>query len=233
MSRFALSLSRSVSFVESRKSSPSIDIKRFDSALTASELAGVTETVSDVRFPYGEGEMKKFWLVIIVLGSGLVMTGISGCSGSTPATSLPTSSTPLQTIQALQAAGKLPVLDVTSSLTGTDSDNNGVRDDLDTYIGGRTDTAIQKKALTQLAAAIQTTLTVDTTSASALAAVSLALNRADTCIWQQYKGNHPTLQANTMEELSINTQTRLIAYEKYNAARNGAAIVSISGTTCN
>jgi hypothetical protein len=177
------------------------------------------------------GFMKKHGIIAIVFATTAFSVGCSHTSA--PTTAAAAAATPLQTIQALQASGQLPMLDTSTSLTGTDSDQNGVRDDLDTYISGRKDTPVEKKALTQLAAAIQSTLTVDTTNASALAATSLALNRADTCIWQQYKGNNPSLQTHTMEELSINTQVRLVAYEAYNAARNGAAIVSISGNTCN
>jgi hypothetical protein len=141
--------------------------------------------------------------------------------------------TPSGTIQSLQASGQLPVLDVTTSLTGTDADGDGVRDDLDKYIAALPDSAVQKKALLQLAAGIQATLSVDATSSTALSAASMALNRGDACVWQMYAGASPTLRVHTLEELTINTQPRLVAYEGYNAARTGATVTAPTGTVCN
>ncbi len=163
--------------------------------------------------------------------AGLAMVGaalaVQGCSGhgSSPGIVTPvggaatSTTTPLQTFQALQASGQIPVLDLTTSLTGTDADGNGVRDDLDKYIAGLPDTAAQKKALTQLAQALQTTLTVDTTNSSALAAVSASLFRGDTCVWQQYSSGQQHAKA--------------MAYDNYNAARNGAVVTPPTGTVCN
>jgi hypothetical protein len=138
----------------------------------------------------------------------------------------------LQALQALQASGQIPVLDTTTSLTGTDADGNGVRDDIDKYIASLPDTAAQKKALTQMAQGLQTTLTVDTTNPNALAAASLALNRGDKCIWQSYTSGQ-SAKALTMEEFTMNTMPRLMAYDLYNAARNGAVVTPASGTVCN
>ncbi|MEO6923282.1 MAG: hypothetical protein ABI142_05605 [Bryocella sp.] len=123
-------------------------------------------------------------------------------------------------------------MDTSNSLTGTDANGNGVRDDLDAYIAGLKDSPVQQKALTQLAQAIQATLSVDLTKSTALAAASLNINRGVTCVWQTYTADqHAKVQL--VQELSINTLTRLNAYEKYNAARNGAVIPSLSGSTCN
>jgi len=132
----------------------------------------------------------------------------------------------------LQKQGLLPTLDVSSSVPGTDANGNGVRDDLDKFIASLPDSAAQKNALTQLAQAVQAAMTVDTTNATAVATVSLNLNRADTCIWAVYPSGQ-SAKAMTIEELSVNTLNRLKAYEQYNAARDGAVDPALTGNTCN
>jgi hypothetical protein len=177
---------------------------------------------------------------LAVSSSFLLMLALLGCSSSSstspttvvtpPATGMP--STALQTFQALQSSGEIPVLDTTAALTGTDANSNGVRDDLDKYIASLPDTVAQQKALVQMAQALQSTLTVDTTNATAMGAVSTALNRGDSCIWKSYASGQ-SAKAMTMEEFTMNTMARLAAYEKYNAARNGAVIQPPTGSTCN
>jgi hypothetical protein len=182
----------------------------------------------------GAAEMKNVGLGFV----SIVVLALSACSGKSNTTSsTSTTTTPsvsvAQALQALQANGTLPTLDTTSSLTGTDANSNGVRDDLDTYIAGLSDSATEKKALTQFAQAIQATMTVDTTNASALATASANLNRGVHCIWIVYPAGQPHIKVVLIEELSANTLARFTAYEKYNTARNGAVLPAISGNTCN
>jgi hypothetical protein len=164
----------------------------------------------------------------------LLVLLLVGCSGNGAATLAPVTAANASdtALKQLQSQGKVPTLDVTTSVTGTDSDGNGVRDDIDKYIAGLSDSAAQKKALTQLAQAVQSTLTVDVTDPNALARISMALNRGDTCVWQQYTAGQ-TAKALTIEEVTIDTSARLVAYEKYNAARHGATVAGISGSACN
>ncbi|MEO6803412.1 MAG: hypothetical protein ABI197_09245, partial [Granulicella sp.] len=156
---------------------------------------------------------------------------LAGCSGSAPTVNStpPTGAVSVpDTLRNLQASGVLPTLDTSSTIAGPDTNSNGVRDDLDTFIAALPDTAAQQKALTQFAQALQIMMTVDLTSPSAIGAASLANNRAIGCIWQSYSsGQHKKVLL--VQEISVNTLTRLQAYEKYNAARNGAAIPSLAG----
>jgi delta 1-pyrroline-5-carboxylate dehydrogenase len=168
---------------------------------------------------------------------------LTACSGTPPAapatvTTTPPVTTPStglsvpDTLRSLQASGALPTLDTSTTVAGPDTNSNGVRDDLDKFIAALPDTAAQQKALTQFAQAVQTMMTVDLTSPSAVSAASVANNRAVGCIWQTYpSGQHKKVLL--VQELSVNTLTRLQAYEKYNAARNGAVIPSLAGSTCN
>ena len=105
-------------------------------------------------------------------------TGSTGSSGST------TGSAALQLLQALQASGKLPTLGVSASLAGSDADGDGVRDDIDTFIAGLSDSAAQKRALTQMAAAVQAALTVNTADTNAVGGVTALINRGDSCLWE-------------------------------------------------
>ena len=52
-----------------------------------------------------------------------------------------------ETIEELEAAGALPKLDRTDSLTGTDSDQNGVRDDIDAFIAREYPSEPERKEL--------------------------------------------------------------------------------------
>ena len=166
-----------------------------------------------------------------------LVTLLCGCSSSKAGSVTPPIPTsPLSadaSLHQLQFQGKLPTLDVSSSLLGTDSDGNGVRDDIDKYLAGLPDTVAQKKALTQLAQAIQSTLIVDRTNATDLAKVTNSISRAEACIWRQYAPSQPT-QDDAVEALTINTKVRLATYEQYSAAVNGSVIQSVAGSTaCN
>ncbi|MEO6965106.1 MAG: hypothetical protein ABI076_04315 [Acidobacteriaceae bacterium] len=174
----------------------------------------------------------KTSLLVVACFAAIALFGCAGSAHDVNAVPPPASdSTPAQILQSLEAQGKLPTLDTTQTLQGTDSNGNGVRDDLDKYIAALPDTAAQKKALIQLAKAIQTTLTIDTTNAAALSAASLALNRGTACIFQVYPANQPA-KAYLMEELTVNTMMRLKAYELYNAARNGTTVAMETSSVC-
>ena len=154
-----------------------------------------------------------------------VLSACGGSKGSQP-------SAELQALKAMQAAGTLPTLDVGSSVTGTDADGNGVRDDIDKIIAAQTASAAQKSALTQLAQGIQATLTVSVTDPAAVALVADKLNLAVACVWSVNDNAKAPGQVRLLEELTVNTLPRLTAYEQYNYARNGAVIVLPTGVAC-
>jgi len=172
---------------------------------------------------------------LILAFACLAAAALTGCSHPAASTQGQTSNPTLTVAQQfaqLQTEGKLPTLDVSSTVTGTVTNGNGIRDDLNNYIASLTDSAVQKNALIQVTQAIQAAMTVDTTNAAAVATVSLNLNRADTCVWSVYSSGQST-KVMVMEELSVNTLNRLEAYEQYNAAGDGAVVPSLTGNTCN
>jgi hypothetical protein len=191
-------------------------------------------SLSSVRLLATWSPMKDKFLIA---AGGLIALALSGCgktagsSGQTPAPT-PMALTVPQILQQLQAAGQLPTLDVTTTVAGTDSDKNGVRDDIDKFIAALPDTAGQKKALTQMAAAVESTMVVDTTNAVALSTTSMGLNQGTACVFQMYTAN-AAAKAYLMEELTVNTPIRLHAYQLYNYARNGSTATMATGSVCN
>jgi hypothetical protein len=131
------------------------------------------------------------------------------------------------------ASGVLPTLDVTSSITGTDADNNGVRDDIDAIIAKQTDTSVQRAALTQFAQSIQATLTLDVTNQSAVANVATGVRKAVACLFTQYDATTAAARVNWLQEISINTLPRLQAYDQFNIAMNNSVTSLVKGAVCN
>jgi hypothetical protein len=158
--------------------------------------------------------------------------GGGGSAGGTTGAGAGTGETAAQTLDRMQAQGLLPVLDLGTTLAGTDADGNGVRDDIDRFIAAQGDTPTKKAALTQLARSLQTTLTVDPTNSVALASASSSVMRSVACIWSAYGRGQASVKVMTLEELTVNTQQRFTAYDAYHAALNGKALTLPTGVVC-
>jgi ABC-type glycerol-3-phosphate transport system substrate-binding protein len=158
----------------------------------------------------------------LIFAVALVAAACSGCGGSGASAQ---GLTVTQGIDQLVAAGVMPKLDTSTSLLGADADGNGVRDDIDAYIASLPDTPVQKRALTQSAAAINTTLTVDISNKVALDAVGVSLMRAVFCGGNQYKGSSDGLDLHlqNLQKYTINTKSRFSAYQAYNKTRGGSS----------
>jgi hypothetical protein len=161
-------------------------------------------------------------------GGGSAASGTTGGSG----TGTGTGETALQTLDRMQAQGLLPTLDVSTTISGTDADGNGVRDDIDRFIAAQSDTPTKKAALAQLAKSLQTTLTVDPSDRVALTSASSSVTRSVACIWSAYGRTQASAKVTTLEELTANTQQRFAAYDAYNAALNGTATTLPKGVVC-
>lgn len=115
-------------------------------------------------------------LLAVWLGS------IAACDASTGETAFPVSPSaaastapvapPVLTLKEqiaqLEKSGKVAVLDRSDSVLGPDTNKNGVRDDIDAYIGSLNLTPLQTKAALQDARAMQLTLAVDITDKTAV-----------------------------------------------------------------
>ena len=136
-------------------------------------------------------------------------------------------------LQAQVASGALPTLDVTGSVTGTDADNNGVRDDIDAIIAKQGDSSGQRAALTQFAQSVQATLTLDVTNQAAVTTVATGVRKAIACLFTRYDASTAGGRANWLQEISINTMPRLQAYDRFNVAMNGSVTALETGAVCN
>lgn len=121
----------------------------------------------------------------------------------------------------LERQGAIPVLNRDSTIAGVVTNSNGIRDDVNTYISGLSDTQVQKKTLIQLASAYQNTLLVDVKNSSAVKATDNALVNALSCIHSQYASEISGQKSLMLEKLTINTKVRFLAYEAFNSATTG------------
>lgn len=134
----------------------------------------------------------------------------------------------------LESTGQLPKLDRSTSLAGPDTNANGIRDDIETYVAALPDSASQKAALLQAAKALGTAMTVGavTTDSATLQGISTAIGRAVHCIWTRYDSSVAGDRVTAMRNLVVNTQQRFAAYEQYNTKRSGTESRGPSGDSC-
>jgi hypothetical protein len=153
-----------------------------------------------------------------LLAAGMVlMATLTGCGGG-----------------ALVKSGVMPKLDTSTSLLGTDADGNGVRDDIDAYIASLPDTAVQKRALRQSAAAINATVAVEPADSAALLRVDKLTSDGVVCLVDSYSDIQ--LSRKRFAEIqgyTINTKARFLASQAYNRAMSGtSSSLPAKGTAC-
>ena len=177
------------------------------------------------------------------LGTAVLLFTLAACSGAdssaqAPATSAtpaaPTALTMKEQIKALEDSGKLPKLDRSTSIPGPDTNNNGIRDDIDAWIAALPITDAQKKAAEQDARVQQATLLVDLTNKTELNRVSSLMDRSVRCMRLSFM---PDYQqgfdlGSQIEAIKANTKERAMQYLAYNRARSGSVSSSATGNTC-
>jgi len=178
---------------------------------------------------------RRLMQVIAILGcvGGLAACGHDNDTPATPAPPAKTTSPLLTQLQSDITSGVLPTLDVTASVTGTDANSNGIRDDIDALIAKQGDLPAQRAALSQVAQSLQATLSLDTTNATATAAAATGIRKAIACLFVQYDGPTASGKFHWLQEVSINTMARLQVYDKFNIAMNNSATSMATGTVCN
>lgn len=174
---------------------------------------------------------------VIVLLSVMVFAGCGGATGDTTQTAQANQpATPKARISALETSGKIPQLDRTATLRGTDSDSNGVRDDVDAYIAATYPAQGQKTAAHQFANVLQAALEVNSSDLSAVKSVSINGTRAVNCIFRKFDGSagskQPALVVEELRAVSTNTKARLLAYLAYAKALDGTSGAMPEGDTC-
>ena len=180
-----------------------------------------------------------------LLGAAAVTVALAGCGGGSDpvATSSPPPPPPppppinvAAVLAQLEGSGAIPKLDRTTSLSGPDSNGNGVRDDIDAYIQSKFTNLTQRQAAAQTAKALQSTLTVDAANKDATTAVSQSMTNATHCLYSRFAdvqgANSPGAVSRDLEAMTANTKARLKAYLAYNSARDGTTSSLPKGDTC-
>lgn len=127
------------------------------------------------------------------------------------------------------ASGEVVTLDRTSTITGSDADGNGVRDDIDLLIS-KIGTGAQKPALEALASSIQATL-VTANDPSQSAAAAKNLEHAISCLQQKSPDEYRD-QARFLQTATVNTEQRFDAFVKFERSINGADIEDPIDSIC-
>jgi hypothetical protein len=177
---------------------------------------------------------------ITLVACALLLSACGGASGGGDTTGTPITATPTEvatlkaTIQQLEASGKLPNLDRSSSIAGPDANSNGVRDDIEAYIASLPITQDQKAAAMQSARKMQLTLIVDLKDAAELERVSDLDSRAIKCIADVFMPNYQDGYDldSKIEAMTANTKERAKQYLAYNRARSGSVSSAPRGNTC-
>lgn len=128
-----------------------------------------------------------------------------------------------------------PSLDRTDTIGGVDTDKNGIRDDIDTYIKKTYPNYEQKKAVTQYARSLQASLLIDKDDEIAVKAATNAKAKAISCISMKVPdGKSPNGERVVREIVSIttNTKQRLLEYMALDKALDGTVISLPSGEVC-
>lgn len=178
--------------------------------------------------------MKRTLAMLSVLAPLTLALAASGDSSHPP--SAPTPPSASEQLAQLEKDGKLPTLDRSISIAGPDSDKNGVRDDVDSWLARRFTGTAQRAAATQMAKAVQEALIVDGTSPSASKQVSQHLSNALNCLFARFPDTEgtqaPAAVSQEIESVTTNTKARLLAYFGYNKSRDGTPSSLPKGDTC-
>jgi hypothetical protein len=173
-----------------------------------------------------------------ILTTLLVVT-LVGCDGedSESGTSSDTQqNTPKEQVIALETSGAIPELERGTTIAGTDSNTNGIRDDIEVYIDLNYSIASQHAAAMQSAKAMQEALLVDTTNIVAVKEVNRKISRADHCIYTKFDGSNnskqPAQVSQEIESITTNTKARLLAYLAFSKALDGMSWAMPEGDSC-
>lgn len=132
----------------------------------------------------------------------------------------------------LEASGQTPILDRSSSLMGPDTNANGVRDDIDSYITAKNVSDPQSKALRLLSKAISSAITANIADPNSLQAATAQLNNAVTCVWKLFPPSSADGAVQEMQKVTVNTRERYTAYMNYNGAVAGTVIKRPREVSC-
>ena len=144
--------------------------------------------------------------------------------------------TPEEKLRELEDAGLIPKLDRTEDYLQPDTNDNGIRDDIETYINTNFPVPTQRSAVEQLARTVQGAILVDKTDASAVKAESVRMSEAVNCIYTQFGSGSGVKPAGRVieeiEAITANTKLRLVEYLAFSKALDGTVSSIPGGDTC-
>lgn len=144
--------------------------------------------------------------------------------------------TPAQKIAALEASGAIPVLERSDTLEGIDSNNSGVRDDVEAYIYNNYPSENQRNAAMQYARGMQETLLIEPGNVDEAKQIKRKLSKAIDCLFTQFEHDedtkHPAAVAEEIMSITTNTKTRLKAYLAYSKTLDGTSWAMQKGDSC-
>ncbi len=175
------------------------------------------------------GDMLTITLTLTAIAFSLSACGRGGVRSDPPA-----SPTLVQQIETLEKTGQLPQLDRSNGIKGPDTDNNGIRDDIDAWITKLPITDVQMKAVQQASRVMQRELLADLTDRSRLDRLGDESMAAVKCLGDSFKPNFQKgldLSAQ-IEAITANTKERVKRYLAYNRAASGSSGRLPEGNTC-
>lgn len=130
-------------------------------------------------------------------------------------------------IDRLEQQGVLPALDRDADVRGLDANSNGVRDDIDVYIGTLSLIDAQRSALLQTARVQQLALLIDVSDKMAVTEVGRKSMAATACLADSFEPERRLSYgfALRVEAITANTPERAARYLKYLGALSGTSTV--------
>jgi hypothetical protein len=168
--------------------------------------------------------------LIKLLTAGVFLTAmLTACDGSSSGTAAGFA----QQIEQLERKTGYPALDRSADIAGPDANNNGVRDDIEAWIGTLEVTEPQRKALMQSAKSLQQTLLVDLSDKDAVQRVGEGLMASTNCGGDRFTPFEKFYALdNKIEAMTANTRQRAERYMQYNKARSGSSTTLPNYDTC-
>lgn len=153
---------------------------------------------------------------------------LTACNSDSDDTPAPTYvNTPSEAFDRLEAQGLMPKLDISEGIIANDSDNNGIRDEIEIYINQKESTTQQQKTQQlKLASYIQEVMLVQASGVMTASTQNDFKNKMldiVVCLSDSYGDSveaHKALKE--LESMTANTKERATAYHEYNAFRNGS-----------
>ncbi|MFC3024056.1 hypothetical protein ACFODT_09470 [Vibrio zhugei] len=170
--------------------------------------------------------LKKFALYV------LLPLSVTSCNNDGGDNGASEPSTVAEALTAADQSGAYPQLNRDTSVAGPDVNNNGVRDDIDTYISSLPDSALQKAALIQSSSSITNAMTIDIADQNALTNALKQIANASACLHARYDSSTASSKSSDMEKLTVNTKERSTAYEAFSTAVSGQSFVLPQGDGC-